>query len=197
MIHEIAIEVAAILASKGVPFDVLDGPEDTTTATWGRERIVINHAPDTFGPVLSQRANPRQRRTVHANYKATIYAQEPVSGAQPFEHRRRCELARDMFLIAMDYVASARRNAWLPTSGQFVDPPDLDASEVNGGAVYELAFTFDRGVADVTWAGAAKTEFSLIAGTVHSTTKAFSTGDVNNATDTTTAPVGAETSCGP
>lgn len=197
MIHEIGVEVQAFLAAKGFPYEIVDGPEDTTTATWGRSRIVIEHATDAFGPPRSQGGTAPRRRTARCGYKATIYAQSDVAGPQPFEHRRLCELMRDQFLVAMDYVASTRQNDWAPTSGQFITPPDLVGSEAQGGAVYELAFTFDRGIQDVTWAGATAPTYTLAGGTVKSTTKAFATGTTLAGADPSQAPASAEKSCGP
>ena len=41
MIHEIAVELRALLATAGVPMPVVDGPEQTASVVTPRERIVV------------------------------------------------------------------------------------------------------------------------------------------------------------
>jgi hypothetical protein len=196
MMHEIGLELSAELAAKGCPYSVIDGPENFGTVTWGRPRIVIEHDDDAFSFVRSQRPNPKQRHTVRCGYKLTIYAQSTKSGAQWFEHLRLAEHVRDMVLVAMDRVAAARKNEWEPKSGKFITPDDLTGAEIAAGAVYQIAFTFDRGVQDVTWAGAAKPETTLGVGGMRSTTKVSRSFETDDDGNTTTAPASAETSCG-
>jgi hypothetical protein len=198
MIHELGVELAARLGTQGVPLPVVDGPEPTTTTTWGRERIVIQHADggDAFGPPRSQHINPKHRHTRTANYKLTIYAKSAAIGAAVFEHRRRAEHVLDKVLCAMDYVAAVRKNRWAPKSGGFITPPDLAASEKPGGAVYELSFTFDRAVIDRTWANAAAEEFTITADHLTSTTKVSQAQGPDDDSDPNNVPAAAETACG-
>lgn len=170
MIHEIGVELGAQLKTRGVPFAVVDGPEQTVTTTGARERIVIEHdekAGDRFTAPFSQRPNPSHRKTRGIGAKITIYAQSAKAGAMPFEHRRRAEEVLDHVIVCMDHVAGVRKNAWTATGGAFVQPADLAKSEKISGAVYELRFTFDRAVMDRTWAGDAKPEAAIqnVAGT--------------------------------
>lgn len=194
MLHEIGKELGAFLASKGVPFVVIDGPERTGTTTFARERIVIEHdveGGDEFGNVLSQRPNPQQKAVRIFGAKITIYAQAPASGAQTYEHRRRAEHVLDSVLVGLDAVVRGRKNTLKLKSGRFDPKPtaDLAKSEVANGAVYELKFSVDRGVRDVTWAGAAHAETPLGPGgvTVASETKVSRPGEL---------PADAETACG-
>lgn len=157
MIHEIGVELSAQLAAKGLPIRVIDGPERRPTDTFANERIVIEH--DSKGDTFESRhladKNPRTYMTRKIGVKITIYAQSPSANALEFEHRRRAEHILDMVLVALVKIAQARHNGWTPKSGKFVYTGDLAASEVWGGVVYELEITFDRGVADRTWAGQA------------------------------------------
>lgn len=155
MIHDIGVEVAAHIAANGCPFPVIDGPEVRGTNTFSRERVVIEHDPagDSFLPRHQTDRNPRTRLTRVVGDKITIYAQCPNKGANYWEHIYRAEHVLDMVLIALDVVAKKRANLFVPRSGKFVLPDDLKPSETPGGAVYELLFTFDRGVAHRTWAG--------------------------------------------
>ncbi len=164
MIHEIASELGARLSDKGVPIPVVDGPENPSTM-WGRERIVVEHADeaDSFGPPRSQHINPKHRFTRTMACKLTIWAKAQAPGASIFEHRRRAEKILDKAICAMAYVAAVRKNRWEPKSGKFITPPDLAGAENAAGAVYELAFNFDRAVMDQTWAGGNASEFTIAA----------------------------------
>lgn len=202
MIHEIARELQAALRSRGCPFDVVDGVEPTKPTTYARERIVLEHdeaADDTFSPVrgagAATRKNPAPLLVVNQALKATIYAQSPKAGAMPFEHRRRAEQVRDHLLVALRDVATERHNGWEPRAGRFVQPIDLERTEVIGGAVYELRFTFERGVKVETWKGDKRPEATLAGGMMRSRTKVSAQGwDDDN--DPATVPANAETACG-
>lgn len=164
MIHEIGLELQKELRSKLCPIPVVDGPEPTNTATWGRERIVIERdrdAGDRFGYVRSQHKNPKHVMTRSIGCKIRIYVQSAAAGALPFEHERRCDLVIDQVLVAMHKIAGARRNDWTPGAGKTVDPVDLEDSERRGGSVYELSFTFDRGVYEQTFKGEIQPEATL------------------------------------
>lgn len=182
MIREITQELAAELASIGCPIRVLNGPEPTTTTTWGRERIVLEHADsDSFDRDVGQSINPKIRYKRNIGLKLTIYAQSTSAGATEFEHRRRAEKALDAVIVAFDNIAALRRNPWGPTSGAFVVPPDLAKSETQAGAVYELHLTFGRGIAERNWAGDTQDEFTILADTITNTV------EISQTTSTATA----------
>lgn len=197
MMRDIGVKLAARLVVSGTPVAVIDGPEQTKTNTWGRERIVIQHdGADTFGPVRSYHINPKHRRTRTVSGKITIYAQSPLSGATNFEHERRAEAILDQVLIGLDYVAAVDKNKWEPKSGQFITPEDIKESERRGGAVYELKFTYDRAVIVRTWADAIRPEFTFGAGSLRSTTKVSLAHGADDDNDPNTPPATAETACG-
>lgn len=156
MIHEIAKELGARLAAIGLDAPVVEGPENPTT-TWGRERVVLEHTfdgdPDSFAGPRTQSENPKRRYTRTAAYKLTVYATSKKPGASLFEHCRRAEKMLDAVLVEMEEVAATRLSHWAPKSGRFVTPELLKGAENPGGAVYELAFTFDRAVAKRKWSG--------------------------------------------
>lgn len=162
-LHDIGVELYAALRAQGCPLVVLDGPENTATATFGRERIVLEHddGGDRFAPARSQSVNPKRRMTRLVGGKVTIYAQSTRAGAQPFEHRARAEQILDVVLVALELVAAERRNRIEFTGGRFVLPADLAATERIGGAVYELTFSLERAVVAQTWAGLAQSEAVL------------------------------------
>jgi hypothetical protein len=162
MLHDIGTELQTELRRIGCPVPVLDGPEPMATTSWGRERIVIEHdGSDGFNPARSQRPNPKHRYTRAIGGKFTIYAQSTKRGATRFEHRNRLEHILDLVLCSMDLVAAERKNAWRPTGGAFFTPPDLAETERDGGAAYELSFSFDRGVWVQNWAGDIQPEITM------------------------------------
>lgn len=174
MIHEIGVELGVALAAEGCPLKVVDGPEPTKTTTYARERIVIEHDDgDSFGPVRSQRPNPKHRMNRNVAAKVTIYAQSAAPGALDWEHRRRAEHALDLVLVALEKVIVARKNGWTLKGGGFVQPEDLQKSECAGGVAYELKFTVERGVYEQKWNGDIRPQVTgvTITGTDRITTK--------------------------
>lgn len=153
MIHEIGLELQAALRARKCPFTVVDR-ESTTTATFGRERIVLEHEPngrDTFGPVRGAHVNPKHAFTRSMAIQVTIYAQSTKAGALEWEHRRRAEKVLDQVLVCLRGIAQQRKNNFVPVGGGFVVPDDLKDSERQGGAVYVLSATFDRAVGERDW----------------------------------------------
>lgn len=172
MIHEIGVELGVQLAAVNCPLKVLDGPENTKTVTYARERIVIEHDPtgDKFSNNKSQQKNPKIRVIRNIGVKITIYAQEASGGAMDWEHRRRAEHVLDLVLVALEKVLVARHNGWTLSGGRFIDPNDLATSEVQGGSVYELTFSVERGVYVQTWTGNARPEMTILPTTIQTTT---------------------------
>jgi hypothetical protein len=196
MIHEIGDDLAAQFRATGCPVKIVDGPEPTKSATFGRERIVLEYAgADGFTSVRSQHINPPHRRTRAIAARLTIYAQSTRPGAILREHYARANAILDQVLVGLDRVAADRHNAWRETGGRFITPEDLAASENPGGVVYELTFTWDRGVRVQTFKGEAAPEFTIGAGGMRSTTKVSGRGDADE-NDPTTVPATAETACG-
>ncbi len=166
MIHEVAVEIATKIKARSCPIPVIDGPEPTGTATFGRERIVIEESEsDNYAPPYSQQRNPSRRMVCEIGAKATIYGQSTKAGALYFEHRRRARLILDQVLVALSEIKSVRkgRGSFTPTGGRWVFPPDLEKSERPGGAIYELSFTFERAIEERTWAGDKRPEGTLTA----------------------------------
>jgi len=159
VIREIGAELQTALRARGVPFDVVVGPEATRTTTWGRERIVIEYAgQDKFVPVRSQRHNAKHYGNVQFGGKLTIYAKSAKAGAMPWEHRRRAHAVMRQCVVALSDVLYQRKNDVAFTGGELTVPADLVASEVHGGAAYELRFTFEASIPDRDWAGDAADE---------------------------------------
>ena len=164
MIREVARELQVRLQANGDPLAVVLGPEPLATATWGRERIVLEYdteAADSFGDPRGHHTNPKHRYTAVEACKLTIYARSAIGGAAVFEHRRRCKKIRDDVVVSLEYVARARRNRFKPGAGKFFTPPALQGTETAGGAAYELKFLYARPVEVRTFVGAAQPEATL------------------------------------
>lgn len=191
--HEIALELTTELRAVGCPLQVVEGPEPSETATWGRERIVLEHATgDRFTAPLSQRTTPKYRFVRLVAAKLKIYAQTPRGGALAWEHRRRAEHVLDLVLVALEKVILARHNNFVVGSGGFFDPPDMQGTATRAGAAYELAFTVDRAVVPQTWDGELEETAGGLGG-LNSTTRVFLADDDNTAS---TPPATAEKACG-
>lgn len=163
MIHEIARELQTAIRAKDCPFPVV-GRDKKTPTGWTPERIVIEHdlqGSDVFSGPRSQHENPKHSFTRGIAAKATIYAKSPASAAGEFEHRRRAEKILDTVLSGMRLVSAERKNRFLPKSGSFIVPADVDKSDVHGGAAYALKFVFDRAVKDTKFDGSARPEATL------------------------------------
>ena len=156
MIHEVGVNLGQYLAAKRCPFEVVDGPERRGTVTFARERVVIERDQDVgdgFDENRISKRNPATYLTRLIGCKVTIYARAPNAGAFYWEHQRRAERVLDLVLANLYEIAKIRRNLCSFKSGRFVDAPDLKPTETPGGAIYELKFTFDRGVTNNDWLG--------------------------------------------
>lgn len=160
MMHELGKELEAALVLKGCPFRVKDRESHKPTAH--RNVIVIEHdGGDTFSPPKSQSgpnvdaSAPKRWYLRTVGGKLTIYAQSTKAAATEWEHRRLAEHVLDLSLVALRTVCTNgdRRAQFVPGRGQFIELEDLEASEVKGGAVYELGFTVDRAVEERDWDG--------------------------------------------
>jgi hypothetical protein len=170
MIYELARELRTALAKRKCPLSVVDGDEATRTTTFARERVVIEFdedVGDSFGATVGLGGRAHQVRfTVESGIKITIYAQSSSAGAKPFEHRNRAIKARDAVMVSLEEVARARVNRVQFTSGRFVRPEDLAASETIGGAVYELKCAIQRSVMDSSWDGEQTPTFEIVDGSI-------------------------------
>ncbi len=169
MIHEIGRELEAALLAKGCSFKVVD--RDAFKRTAWTNTIVIERTSDTVTGARSQSLNPKRYYTRNIGGKLTIYAKSAKAGATEFEHERVADRVVDLSLIALRIIFGTRRIGHSFGGGSFAPIEDLAASERLGGVVYVQPFTFERGVADLTWAGAADTEFTVTDGFITSTTE--------------------------
>lgn len=151
MIHEIGRELDALLKARKCPLGVIDGPEFDTT-TWGNDRIVIETAGgDRIGPPKRVSHNPKRYATRGIGVQIRIFARVVREGAQPFEHRRKCDHVLDMVLVALKKISATRGDEFEIRSSDYYIPPDLSKSDNAGGCAYQLLLYWDRGVGDIDW----------------------------------------------
>lgn len=194
MLHMIGRELEAKLVEKNCPYQVVDREPRGTAITY-TPRIVLEHdGDDKFGDPRGLSTNPKKHYTRTIGAKLTIYGKSLKPGAQEFEHRRVVEQVLDIVLVGMRKVAAERLNRYVLVGGKFIVPEDLAKSEIRAGAAYELKFTFDRAVSELTWEGEKFPEASI--GTVQSTNRIWSTFDADNDGNPITPPPTAEIACG-
>lgn len=152
MILQLARDLDGALRAKGVPIPVVPGPE-RAPASSAIERIVVEEddSGDTFdGPVRGPR---RARMTHEVGFVVRMFVRSNAPGALAGEHRRRARKVLHIVLIALDNLLRGNATLWLPKSGAFVVPTDLEGTETWPGAVYELHGVRKAGVQDLDWAG--------------------------------------------
>ena len=183
MIHQLGVELRAALgalAPVACPLPVVDGPEPAQTTTFGRERIVIEHDYDASERFVEPRSQHQitgrpgnfgpQQFNRHIAAKLSIYGQSSSPGALHWEHRRRVEHLLDLVLVQLRAVTMRRKNWLVLTGGRFFVPADLKATEIAGGAAYELKFTVERGVYEQDYAGNIAGTFKVIDGSIAEST---------------------------
>lgn len=198
-IHEVSKALGVYLLAHGCAVPVVNGPE-TKRTSYAPEAIVIEHdadGKDSFGNPRGLHTNAKHRYLATDTFKLTIYVQSRVAGAKVFEHRQRAKLVREAVMVALDHVAadlSRNARAWKPTSGGLVAPADIADSEQPGGAAYEMKFTYDLPVREVTFAGAARAEASIV--DFQSSTRISRTGTADDDDNPNTPSLTSETACG-
>lgn len=171
MIHAIGQDLSAALAARRCPIRVFDASdiEQVTNVSVKPERITIERdedAGDSFRAPrgATPRANPQLRGVRNIGVKLTVYAQSPAAGAKAYEHERRAERILDLLYCSIQDVASARKNGVEIKGGKFVRSEDAKASDVKGGATYELRLTWERGITDKPWDDVLQPEITVGAG---------------------------------
>jgi hypothetical protein len=179
MIHEIGVELRASLVTVLCPLPVVDGPEQSDAASFGRERIVIGYA-DEPGQVVaprSQRKNPLHLFDRMIPAQLDVYARAPDAGPTSFEHARRAHHVMDLVLVHLDKVCRTRKEPLEIGSVTPLVPEAFADVKRPGGYALRLQFSVRRAVLGVTWASVAATEATLASGTVVSTTQVSRVGD--------------------
>ena len=188
MIHEIAVDLRALLEAAGVPMLVVDGPERTTSAVTPRERIVVERlrAPaQILPPKGANTRNPIHVCDLEFPAKVTIYAQDPRAGALHHEHTARAAKALRSVIAALHQVLVAGRHGSKIGNPKPVKLADAKGTPVTNFFAYEVPLSARTSVELRTWPGAAATEGgAFTATTVASTTVVGLEGDPTPPTET-------------
>lgn len=203
MIHDIAKEVTADLASRGVPFGLLLNDSPKGRSSFASTRMTVEHTKglgaDRFGPVRSMRTIDKHVATKSAGYTIEIYAKSTRGGALLLEHEVLAEELCDQIVVSLRIVSSRRENALTITGAGFVEIEGFEGSEKPGGALYVITFTFDRAVFARTWKGELTPTVTFGDGSAPTDVRIGSTTKVSSSeanTDMTAPPPDATTSCG-
>ncbi len=196
MIHDIGVAVQARIRARGCPVTIIDGPEPTSTTTYGRERVVFEEfGGDSFEGPKSHHKNPKHAGDMLIGARIRIYAQSQRAGAFPFEHRFRARLILMQLIVALREELLLRGQPFVLGKGDYFVPPDLEATAIANGAAYELPFVYRAGIPVHTWTGEANPTGTLEGGLVNRTE--MSDGSVSDDVDEDGNPIViVETACG-
>jgi len=162
MIHEVFVLMRSALKAKGVPFEITYGPQQVPDKVGATRLEVLRdyQAGDTLDAPRGVHRNPRMVRRRLMSAVVRIFARATVKGAQRHDHERLADQLADMATVALHDIAREQRIPLQVQRGAMV--PD-ETTDGWAGVVYELRFTVERGVFDVTFKGAAATEAALTA----------------------------------
>lgn len=162
MIHEVFVLMRTALKAKGVPFEIVYGPQQVPDKV-GATRIEVfrdYQTGDTLDAPRGASRNPRQVRRRLMSAVVRIFSRATVKGAQRHDHERLADQLADMATVALTDIAREQRIPLQVQRGAMV--PD-ETTDGWAGVVYELRFTVERGVFDRTFQGDAATESTLTA----------------------------------
>lgn len=165
MLYEISRQIETELQGKGCPYRVVYGPERAPTGMTD-PRVVIERdrsGSDSFAAPTSRAANPRMIGVRWLACKATVFAQSNASGAQVYDHERIADEIVDKLTVALHKIMRARHNQYQISASHFLSAEEaaLQGLEQWPGAIYQFAFSIDRGVVDTTWTGAKAAEATM------------------------------------
>lgn len=164
MIYEIFRELETNLTSRGYPFPLEYGPEAKRKKPPFDTRIVMDHDRESGDSISGPRSQVaistpagRSRKLLDraVGCLVRIYAKSSSPGARIENHERLAEQLVDAVLAGLRTVIQKRATLWRVTSASFVSKEALEVPELEKwpGVVYELKFSVDRGVFDLTWTG--------------------------------------------
>ncbi len=161
MLPNITAQLRDALVLRKVPYPVRYGPLPQQPSATSESQIVVERDREAGDDVAATRTHKRNPKIVYARTigaKVRIYARSSVAGADQGNHERLADQLVDHVLIALREIIVARGNHFEPGTSKLLTAGQLAEEELQTwpGVVYELAFTFDRGVRDAEWAGEAE-----------------------------------------
>jgi len=156
MIYDVAKIVAEELAARDCPLRVIYGPERLSDVSLTDSRIVIERVrgrSDSYVAPRSGRNNPPRRADCLVAGTATIYARSGVAGARIEEHEAIADQAADLVYVALKTAANQLLTTVEVISAGLLSAADLGLDDLESwpAVVYEIGFSFRRGVNDLIW----------------------------------------------
>jgi hypothetical protein len=164
MIATICASLAAALKAKGVPFDVVYGPPPIP-ASVGATRIYVARdyeANEQMQPPRGRFANARMYAVRGVPAVVHIFAKATMDGARRADHERLADQIADEVQVELHKIIRAIPTIYAFTRAGLVAD---DTTDGWAGVVYEVRFTADRGVRDVSWVGGKAGEMTMTATT--------------------------------
>jgi hypothetical protein len=166
MLSAICNELRAALQARGVPYDVVYGPERMAQSSLARTHIVLERdrtLGDAYLPPTTHTRNPRLDHVRRIGAVLTVYARSGEPGATIADHERLADHIVDQALVALRGIVAARRTLWDVTGARLLSAGESAdrALEAWAGVVYEVKLAIDRGVADTPFDGAAAVERTM------------------------------------
>jgi len=140
---------------------------------------IDDEAGDQIKPTTSQRPNPKLVSVRAVGVRVVIFAHDTRQGAHRGHHEAEALIISQMVHAALDQVVKAANTRWTPGRYGFVA---VEGSEGWAGRAYEMRFTVDTAIEDVTWKGAAAPEYTFTDATTTHTRTGAATVSLPNAT---------------
>jgi hypothetical protein len=152
----ISYQLREDLQARGVPFDVVYGPERLGQTPLAASHIVLERdraTGDELLPVTAHRRNPRVDHVRGIGATLRVFARSTAAGAGPGDHERVADRVVDQCLISLRAIVAARRTQWRLRSAKLLSADEAGERglETWPGVIYEARFVIDRGVADAGW----------------------------------------------
>lgn len=169
MIPALHRALVVALRAKGVPFPCEYAPTPVP-ATTGATRIQVQRdidAGDTVAPGRARIGNPRMVGVRATAGIVRIFAKATVDHATRGDHEDLADRIVDAVHAEIHKIVRGWMTVWRVTRAGFVT--DVAVPDGWAGVVYELRFTVDRAVNDVSWVGDAAGEYVMAADTTVTT----------------------------
>jgi hypothetical protein len=165
-IYRLTLDVRDRLVARHFPTPIVYGPERTERQAYHHTHVVFmrdREAPETLGPPLGSKSNPRRMATRDHTAVAMIYARSSLEGAAVQDHEGECDQIVDALVVAITEWASQNKAVGTVISeARYLFPTDHeDVDAWKPGVVYRLRFRVPRGVYALTFEQAARPEQAL------------------------------------
>lgn len=163
MLLAICYQLREALTARGVPWDVVDGPERLGQTTTAIPHIVLERdrqTGDLYAPPTTDRRNPRLDHVRWIGAVLRVFAKSSVASARPMDHEREADLIVDQCMVALRGIVSARKTLWQIGSAKLLTADEANERGLESwpGVIYEVRFAVARGVTDAPFDGTTASE---------------------------------------